>query len=95
MNDILESTTSIAFMGTPHLGSDKATLLQPLTQLSSLVRSTNKRIVATLKPGSEVLASLQQVFHTMMEGRKKNQQKWMNMYCFYEENDYPGIGKVS
>jgi len=94
MNDLLENTTSIAFMGTPHLGSNKAAWLRPLTNLSSLLRSTNKRIVAALEPGSEVLVSLQQDFHVMIESRKKNKHKWMNMYCFYEEKDYPGIGKV-
>jgi hypothetical protein len=81
-------------MGTPHLGSRKAEWAHPLTQLTSLLRKTNKEIVAVLEPGSEMLANLQQEFHTMLEDRRRNEGKWMDMFCFYEVLAYTGIGEV-
>lgn len=81
-------------MGTPHLGSRKAEWAGPITQLSSLLRKTNKDIVAVLEPGSEMLANLQQEFHTMLEDRRKNEGKWMEIFCFYEEVAYAGIGDI-
>lgn len=91
---LLPSTVAIAFMGTPHAGSPKADLASPLTALSNLVRKTNKSIVAVLEPGSEMLANLQQEFHTMLEDRRRNEGKWMDIFCFYEEIPYPGIGDI-
>jgi hypothetical protein len=55
---------------------------------------TNREIVAVLKPGSEMLANLQQGFQTMVEDRRRNQGKWIDIFCFYEELSYPGIGEV-
>jgi hypothetical protein len=81
-------------MGTPHLGAKKAEWAGPLTRLSKMVRQTNREIVAVLEPGSEVLAGLQQDFHVMLEDRRRNQRKDFDIYCFYEELPYPGIGKV-
>jgi len=49
---LLTNTTAIAFMGTPQLGSRKADWARPLKQLSSMVRKTNKEILAVLEPGS-------------------------------------------
>lgn len=81
-------------MGTPHLGSRKADWARPITQLSSLLRKTNKDIIAVLEPGSEMLANLQQEFHTMLEDRRRNEGKWIEIFCFYEELAYPGIGDI-
>jgi hypothetical protein len=90
----LSSISAIAFMGTPHLNSRKAEWAHPLTQLSSLLCKTNKEIVAVLEPGSEMLANLQQEFHTMLEDRRRNEGKWMDIFCFYEVLAYTGIGEV-
>lgn len=60
MNALLESTAGIVFLGTPHTGSNLADWARILTRFSSIVRSTNKSIVSFLKPGSEMLANLQQ-----------------------------------
>jgi hypothetical protein len=81
-------------MGTPHLGSRKADWAAPLTALSNLFRKTNKDIVAVLEPGSEMLSNLQQEFHTMLEDRRTNEGKWLEICCFYEELAYPGIGDI-
>jgi hypothetical protein len=91
---LLFNVNAIAFMGTPHLGSRQAEWAQPITHLSALLRKTNKEIVAVLKPGSEMLANLQQEFHTMLEDRRRNEGRWIEIFCFYEELPYPGIGEV-
>ncbi|KAF1844989.1 uncharacterized protein K460DRAFT_354850 [Cucurbitaria berberidis CBS 394.84] len=94
VKSLLPSTVGIAFMGTPHLGSNKADWASPITRLSNLLRKTNQEIVAVLKPGSEMLANLQQEFHTMLEDRRRNEGKWVDIFCFYEEVAYPGIGEI-
>jgi hypothetical protein len=91
---LLSSTAAIAFMGTPHLGSRKADWAEPITRLSNLLRKTNKELVAVLEPGSEMLANLQQEFHTMLEDRRRNEGRWIDIFCFYEELAYTGIGDI-
>lgn len=93
--DVLESASAIAFMGTPHTGSSSADLAGPLTRLSNMLRKTNSEIVDVLKPNSEMLAGLQQEFHTMLENRRRNHQKSIEIFCFYEEVAVVGVGMVS
>ncbi|KAJ5734976.1 uncharacterized protein N7483_000101 [Penicillium malachiteum] len=86
VKDLLESTTAMAFMGTPHAGSDKASLVVPLTHLSKIILgASNTEILQLLRPGSEMLANLQQEFHTMLKDRSQNQKKSIEICCFYEE----------
>jgi hypothetical protein len=94
LKDILESTTAIAFMGTPHCGSAYADWAMPLTRLSKAPRRTDSQIAQVLKSGSEMLANLEQEFHTMLDDRIRNQQQTMEIFCFYEELPVTGIGKV-
>ena len=94
VKDLLESTVAIAFMGTPHMGSSKANLAGPLTRLTSLLRRTNRKLVQVLTPNSEVLATVQQEFHTMLDDRAKNNGREVEIYCFYEEKAMLGIGEV-
>ena len=81
-------------MGTPHVGSTKAEWATPLARLSNVLRRTNSEIVQVLKPGSEMLANLQQEFHTMLDDRSKNHKKTMEIFCFYEELAVVGVGEV-
>lgn len=69
LKDLLEYTSAIAFMGTPHAGSDLAQWAGILTRLSNILRKTAVEIVDVLRPGSEMLANLQQEFHTMLNAR--------------------------
>jgi hypothetical protein len=94
VKDVLESTIGIVFMGTPHMGSSKASMASPITRLTNLLRRTNKKLVDVLTPDSEVLASVQQEFHTMLEDRSRNYGKQLEIYCFYEEKAVSGIGEV-
>ncbi|KAL8957184.1 MAG: hypothetical protein Q9193_005479 [Seirophora villosa] len=90
MNDLLESTAGIAFLGTPHSGSNLADWASILAKLSGLVRPTNKAIVSVLQPGSEMLANLQQEFHTMLDARQTQGRPVPRIYCFFEELAYNG-----
>lgn len=92
--DVLDSTVAIAFLGTPHLGSNKAAWVLPLTRLANVLRKANGEIVKVLTPGSEMLAALQQEFHTMLEDYRRNHNKTIEMFCFYEELEVNGVGKV-
>ncbi|KAF4546069.1 SesB-related regulatory protein [Lasiodiplodia theobromae] len=94
VKDILEGTFAIVFMGTPHHGSNLANWRIHLTRLSSLIMQTNKKIVRVLDPGSEVLANIQQEFHTMIRDRVQHIQKDVQIFCFYEEKQFRGIGKI-
>lgn len=92
---VLSSAFGIIFIGTPHAGSGKADLLKPLTKLAKVLRPSNDAIVGVLKPGSEMLANLQQEFHGMLEDHRRNHGKLIKIFCFYEELEVEGLGKVS
>ena len=92
--DVFESTAAIAFIGTPHLGSDKAAWALPLTRLANVLREANREMLKAFTPGSEMLATLQQEFHTMLEDCRRNHGKTIEMFCFYEELEVNGVGKV-
>jgi len=94
LKSLLESTFAIAFMGTPHMGSVKAEWASILSRLSSVLRQTNRKILSTLEPESEVLANVQQEFHTMLEDRSRNRGSLVEIHCFYEEVAVVGIGEV-
>jgi protein SERAC1 len=94
LRNLLHCTAGIAFLGTPHVGSDLASWAKILTHLANVLRKANNEIVAVLQPGSESLANLQQEFHTMMEPLKI-MKNTMKLYCFYEEIAVAGVGEVS
>lgn len=94
LKSLLESTFAIAFMGTPHMGSAKAEWASILSRLSSVLRETNRKILSVLEPESEVLANVQQEFHTMLDDRSRNRGSLVEIHCFYEEVAVLGIGKV-
>lgn len=59
-----------------------------------IIKQTNTEIVAVLKRDSEVLARIQDGFHTMLLARSQEGQP-MKISCFFEELPLPGIGLVS
>ena len=82
-------------MGTPHVGSNLARWAKVLTGLSNIVRKSNSEIIGVLKPGSEMLANLQQEFHTMLEKRSLDGKPPIRIFCFYEEIAVIGVGEAS
>lgn len=51
-------------------------------------------VVNVLKPGSEMLADLQQEFHTMLDARRKDGRTAIELFCFFEELPVSGVGMV-
>ena len=61
---------------------------------ADVFKPVNHRIVNVVDPESEVLASIDQAFHTMLRRRPLNQNP-LDMVCFYEELAVRAIGTVS
>ena len=77
------------------MGSNKADWGAVLSRLSSVLHKSNSEIVQLLQPGSEMLANLQQEFHTMLDDRRKTKSQIIDIFCFYEEIPMLGVGEVN
>jgi hypothetical protein len=60
-----------------------------------IVKQTNSKIVDVLRRDSEVLARIQDGFHTMVKARREEGLLPIEITCFYEELPLIGIGLVS
>lgn len=94
LRNILHSTRGIIFLGTPHHGSGLARWAEALSRSIGLVKKTNSKIVGVLNRDSEVLARIQDGFHTMVKARSSQNLPPIEITCFYEEMPLPGIGLV-
>ncbi|MCJ1334324.1 hypothetical protein MMC10_011032 [Thelotrema lepadinum] len=63
------STVGICFLGTPHVGSDLAQWGRFGASAAKLFKRSNTDIVKVLKPGSEMLSSIQSRFHSILINR--------------------------
>ncbi|KAK4118485.1 hypothetical protein N657DRAFT_583555 [Parathielavia appendiculata] len=95
LQNILQSTRGIAFLGTPHHGAGLARWAELLSRHIGLVKQTNTEIVAVLRRESEVLARIQDGFHTMVKARSREGQGQIDITCFFEELPLPGVGQHS
>lgn len=84
---------AIAFLGTPHFGADLASWATFGTNIANVVKRTNKDIVSILRPGSEMLADIQDSFHNILRLRKEEGTE-IAVTCFYEELALPVVGEV-
>ncbi|KAF8854611.1 hypothetical protein BDZ45DRAFT_596807 [Acephala macrosclerotiorum] len=91
---IYDYTFGILFLGTPHSGTILATVSGRLAQLINPVTRTNLRIVNVLRRDSEVLARIQNEFHTLLRSHMDEGCHPIEITCFYEELPLPGIGVV-
>ena len=62
--NVLQLIRGIAFLGTPHHGSGLARWAELLSRSMEIIKQTNTQIVEVLKHDSEVLAKIQDGFHT-------------------------------
>ncbi|RDW67886.1 hypothetical protein BP6252_09282 [Coleophoma cylindrospora] len=93
LQNILEYTYGIIFLGTPHHGAGLAKWAEILANTLGLLKQTNPQILAVLESDSEVLARVQDGFHTMI--RARNQEgRLIEITCFYEELPLPSVGVV-
>ncbi|RSL83110.1 hypothetical protein CEP52_016800, partial [Fusarium oligoseptatum] len=94
LQNILRSTRGIIFLGTPHHGAGLARWAELVSRSIGLVKQTNANIVQVLRRGSEVLARIQDSFHTMVKARATEGLPSIEISCFYEELPLPGVGLV-
>jgi hypothetical protein len=94
LQNILHSTRGIIFLGTPHHGAGLARWAELLSRSIGLVKQTNSKIVEVLKRDSEVLARIQDSFHTLVMARSGDGLPPIEISCFYEELPLPGVGLV-
>ncbi|KAK5735516.1 hypothetical protein LTR17_008049 [Elasticomyces elasticus] len=94
LRNLLESTEGICFMGTPHCGSQLADWGKVITSVAKLVKKVNQPIITVLQSESEVLARIQQEFHTMIRARNDAGEHKLRITCFFEDLDTPGVGTV-
>ncbi|KAB8218529.1 hypothetical protein BDV33DRAFT_192643 [Aspergillus novoparasiticus] len=91
LHSILPSTRGIIFLGTPHHGASLAKWADFICRSISLVKQTNSEIVNVLKRDSEVLARIQDGFHTMVRSVGPPP---IEVTCFYEMLPVLGVGLV-
>jgi hypothetical protein len=60
-----------------------------------MIKEANPEIVHVLKQDSEVLARIQDSFHTMIRARNMDGLQPINIACFFEELPLLGVGFVS
>jgi protein SERAC1 len=66
-----------------------------LAKVIGLLKQTNPQIVAALETDSEVLARIQDEFHTMVRSRNQEGLQPIEITCFFEELPLPGVDVVS
>ncbi|KAF5024988.1 hypothetical protein F66182_2939 [Fusarium sp. NRRL 66182] len=85
LQDIVNSTRGIAFMGTPHQGSSLATVGKLLSRSVGIFKEANTDIVQVLKRDSEVLARIRDSFQALLMSRERDEATMIDIACFYEE----------
>ena len=94
LKEVCDSTRAIAFMGTPHRGSSKASWGAMLASFLGYVKQDNKQIVETLEKEAPHLDELQKRFLNLLEFRKQ-QGDAIDVTCFFEELPLAVVGTVS
>jgi protein SERAC1 len=60
-----------------------------------VIKQANPQILRVLKQDSEILARIQDSFHTMIRSRNTDEFQPIEITCFYEELPLLGIGLVN
>ncbi|RYO93786.1 hypothetical protein DL763_004271 [Monosporascus cannonballus] len=94
LQNIFRSARGIVFLGTPYHGAGLARWAELLFRSIGVIKRTNTEIVEVLKRESEVLARIQESFHTMVMARSWEGLQPIEISCFYEELPLPGVGQV-
>ena len=95
LQNVVKCTRGIVFLGTPHHGAGLARWAERLAKSIGTIKETNPKILGVLRQESEVLARIQDGFHTMIRARNQEGHPPINITCFYEELPLPGVGLVS
>lgn len=81
-------------MGTPHSGAGLAHWAEVLAKSIGVFKQMNTEMLKVLQADSEVLARIQQDFHTMIRARNKQGKEEISITCFYEELPLQVIGET-
>ncbi len=74
----------IAFLGTPHQGSDKAQWAETARKFLKVVKTTNAELLKDLDEKSEKLAKLGVQFPSLLTSRAQTPETRLEVVCFYE-----------
>lgn len=74
----------IAFLGTPHQGSDKAKWAETARSFIKLFKTTNAELLKDLDEKSEKLAKLGVQFPSLLNSRAQTPKTRIDVVCFYE-----------
>ena len=74
----------IAFLGTPHQGSDKAKWAETARTFLNYVKSTNAELTKDLDEKSEKLAKLGVQFPNLLHSRAQSPKTSIEVVCFFE-----------
>lgn len=89
----------IAFLGTPHHGSDKGLWASTGATLLSYFKETNKELSKSFGERTEKLVKLGKQFPQLLISRAKEGEAALDVVCFYEGRDThkggANLGKVS
>ncbi|CZR48374.1 uncharacterized protein FPRO_12984 [Fusarium proliferatum ET1] len=85
LQDIVNFTRGVIFLGTPHHGSSLAKIGELVSRSVGLIKETNSDIVQVLTRDSEVLARIQDSFQALLMTRSKDEATMIEITCFYEE----------
>ncbi|KAM7201196.1 hypothetical protein V8F20_004942 [Naviculisporaceae sp. PSN 640] len=93
LNSLEANARGIAFLGTPHNGSDLAAWAVLGARLIAKFKDTNVSILRTLERDSEILRDTQDAFGQLLRAREREGRP-INVTCFYEEHALTGVGMV-
>jgi hypothetical protein len=84
----------IAFLGTPHSGSDFAPFAKAVAQsLKAIGKRVNTNILNTLRRDSQTLLDVEDWFGHWLR-RRSEIRKPVSITCFFKEYELPFVGKV-
>ena len=93
LRSIFLSVIAIAFLGTPHRGSDLASWARIPIKALGIVKSENTDLLSVLQTSSEVLYRIQNDFLSMIRDLRE-QNRLIKMTCFWESLPMPGISVI-
>lgn len=74
----------IAFLGTPHQGSDKARWAETAKNFLKIFKTTNAELSKDLNEKSEKLAKLGDRFPRLLNSRAQTDETRIEVHCFFE-----------
>ncbi|KAL9043967.1 MAG: hypothetical protein Q9214_002865 [Letrouitia sp. 1 TL-2023] len=93
LRNIFLTVKAIAFLGTPHGGSDLASWAQIPVKALGVAKSVNTDLLSVLQTSSEVLYRIQTDFLSMVRDLRE-QDRLIKMACYWESLPMPGIGII-